>query len=773
MLRKTLAFIAVLAALAEGAQAQSVGVVLSGGGAKGLYHIGVLQALEENEIPIDYVAGTSMGSIIAALYAAGYSPEEMAEIVDSGQIQDWVSGRIAPQYASYYRQMQGQPSMLTLRFNLRDDKQRDEARRRSRLVLPGHLISSTQIDLALAELLTPATTASRGDFDSLMVPFRCVASDMVNREPHVLRNGDLGEAVRASMAIPLAFQPVEKDSMLLYDGGIYDNFPWKVVDDTYNPDYLIGSKCTSGNTAPNAKSIMDQVWMLTMENTDYDMPAGRSTLIARAVDVSMLDFAQAEAIIELGYDDTMALMDSLKRAIPRRMSRGEILRRRADFRARCPELVFNRYAIEGLNAAQTTYVRDYMQLDHRHDGTPKVLKMDRLREKYFSVLADGDFSTEYPTMSYDAESGYYGIDFHLTTKPDYKILIGGNISSTAFNQAYVGCEYRRIRRADNRYYAHLFLGPVSSAVMLGGRSDFFLWHPLFVDYSYNFTVRNYKNGNFGNLTSAPNTQSMKYLENYLSVGFGFPVTHRSALVLRLNGGQERYYYSLWRDSYKENYYEDRTTLNFLSPKLELRRSSLDRVIFPHFGTQFSLSGIYVYGRDRFLPSLCSLGEWGLLEMRQTMSWWGVRVSWEQYLRIMNGGWLSLGYAVEAVATTIPSMSNDRATRAVYPGYRPTLHSQTVYMPEYRAKQYVAAGVMPTFDFSDRFFLRTGFYAMYAERYTPESSPMRYIVDASLVYHTVVGPVSLSLTKYNLQNWNNLFLTFNFGYALFRPRGIHY
>ena len=441
MLRKTLAFIAVLAALAEGAQAQSVGVVLSGGGAKGLYHIGVLQALEENEIPIDYVAGTSMGSIIAALYAAGYSPEEMAEIVDSGQVQDWVSGRIDPQYASYYRQMQGQPSMLTLRFNLRDDKQRSEARTRSRLVLPSHLISSTQVDLALAELLTPATTAARGDFDSLMIPFRCVASDMVGRRACVLRKGDLGEAVRASMAIPLAFHPVEKDSMLLYDGGIYDNFPWKVVDDTYHPDYLIGSKCTSGNTVPNANSIMDQVWMLTMENTDYDMPAGRSTLIARAVDVSMLDFAQSKAIIRSGYDDTMALMDSLKRAIPRRMSRGETLHRRAAFRARCPELVFDRYSIEGLNAAQTTYVRDYMQLDHRHDGTPKILSMDRIREKYFSVLSDGDFSTSYPTMTYDEETGYYGIDFHLTTKPDYKILIGGNISSTAFNQAYIGANY--------------------------------------------------------------------------------------------------------------------------------------------------------------------------------------------------------------------------------------------------------------------------------------------------------------------------------------------
>ena len=187
-----------------------------------------------------------------------------------------------------------------------------------------------------------------------------------------------------------------------------------------------------------------------------------------------------------------------------------------------------------------------MQLDHQHDGEPKILSFERVKDKYFSVLADGNFSTEYPYMRYDPKSGYYGIDFRLTTKPDYKILIGGNISSTAFNQAYVGFEYHRIRHAANRYYTHLFLGPVSSAVMLGGRTDFFLWRPLFVDYSYNFTARNYKNGNFGNLTSVSNTESMKFLENFLSLGFGFPVTHRSAFVIRLNGGQERYYYSLDR-----------------------------------------------------------------------------------------------------------------------------------------------------------------------------------------------------------------------------------
>ena len=96
MLRKSLAFVVVALLLAAGASAQSVGLVLSGGGAKGLYHIGVIQALEENEIPIDYVAGTSMGSIIAALYAAGYSPEEMRAIVDSGSGFRGASMRVTP-----------------------------------------------------------------------------------------------------------------------------------------------------------------------------------------------------------------------------------------------------------------------------------------------------------------------------------------------------------------------------------------------------------------------------------------------------------------------------------------------------------------------------------------------------------------------------------------------------------------------------------------------------------------------------------------------------
>ncbi|MEG1406172.1 MAG: patatin-like phospholipase family protein, partial [Alistipes sp.] len=187
MLRTVFSFLAALLLGTTALQAQTVGVVMSGGGAKGLYHIGVLEALEQNGIPIDYVAGTSMGSIIAAMYAAGYSPAEMRMIVESGVIKEWVSGRIDPNYMPYYRRIGMLPAFLRLRVDVANPVPS------RRFALPTNLISSTPIDMALLELFSPATAASGGDFDQLMVPFLCVASDMNARKAAVLRSGNLSE----------------------------------------------------------------------------------------------------------------------------------------------------------------------------------------------------------------------------------------------------------------------------------------------------------------------------------------------------------------------------------------------------------------------------------------------------------------------------------------------------------------------------------------------------------------------------------------------------
>lgn len=540
MKRKILSFLAAGMLFTLPAAAQSVGVVMSGGGAKGLYHIGVLQALEESGIPIDYVSGTSMGSIIAGMYAAGYSPEEMRRIVASGVVKQWVSGRIDPSYLPYYRRNTGTPIFLSIRLNMKDHPDDPNA---SRFRLPSYLISSNQIDLALADLFGPATTASRRDFDSLMVPFLCVASDMNTRRPVVLRKGDMGEAIRSSMSIPLAFKPMKIDTMLLYDGGIYDNFPWEPLDKEFHPDFLIGSKCTSGNNdITENSSLVDQAFSLAMNKTNYDMPKGRSLMINRAVNVSMLDFNSADSIIEAGYRDALAQIPVLREKIHRTVTPEEIRTKRAAFREKCPPIIFDDYEFEGLTHAQTAYVRDVMRLDDTYDGRQRQMSFPEFRDDFFSVIGNDEFSVEYPEFRYDPLRERYSVKLKMSARENLRFLIGGNISSTAFNQAFIGFDYHTIRRVSQWAFAGIYIGPTYATGSLGGRTDFYLWKPFSLDYSYNFEVLNLRHGNFGNLTPIDNTKSVKNNQGFLSIGLTMPLTHNSLASLRFNGGQQAYRY---------------------------------------------------------------------------------------------------------------------------------------------------------------------------------------------------------------------------------------
>ena len=431
----------------------------------------------------------------------------MRRIVASGVVKQWVSGRIDPSYLPYYRRNTGTPIFLSIRLNMKDHPDDPNA---SRFRLPSYLISSNQIDLALADLFGPATTASRRDFDSLMVPFLCVASDMNTRRPVVLRKGDMGEAIRSSMSIPLAFKPMKIDTMLLYDGGIYDNFPWEPLDKEFHPDFLIGSKCTSGNNdITENSSLVDQAFSLAMNKTNYDMPEGRSLMINRAVNVSMLDFNSADSIIEAGYRDALAQIPALREKIHRIVTPEEIRTKRAAFREKCPPIIFDDYEFEGLTHAQTAYVRDVMRLDDTYDGRQRQMSFPEFRDDFFSVIGNDEFSVEYPKFRYDPLRERYSVKLKMSARENLRFLIGGNISSTAFNQAFIGFDYHTIRRVSQWAFAGIYIGPTYATGSLGGRTDFYLWKPFSLDYSYNFEVLNLRHGNFGNLTPIDNTKSVK------------------------------------------------------------------------------------------------------------------------------------------------------------------------------------------------------------------------------------------------------------------------
>lgn len=745
-----------------------VGVVMSGGGAKGLYHIGVLEALEEYGVPIDCVAGTSMGSIIAAMYAAGYSPAEMRRIVDSGAVKEWVSGRIDPNcYLPYFRQYGQSPSF----FNVRLDFRKGSRRFRN----PTNLLSSTQIDLALIELFAAATAASERDFNRLMVPFLCVASDMNARRPVVLRNGSLSEAVRSSMSIPLVFKAMKRDSMLLYDGGIYDNFPWKPLDENFRPELIIGSICTSGNTRPSEENgLLDQAFLLAMQDTDYSLPEGRSVRIERAVDVNMLDFDRTTEIMDAGYADALSVMPQILEQVARRLTPAESAARRQAFREKCPPLIFDDYRIEGLTPTQREYIRDFMQLDRKSSGTQRAMGFGQLRDKLYEVLAEGDFTMDFPNTVYDPQTRRYAFEARFQTKPNFKISVGGNISSTALNMGYLGMNYRFIGRVAQSWKADLFPGPLHTWGALGGRTDFYAGKPLFFDYSFNFNVRDLEHGHFGNLTKADNALNIKESELYGSLGAGMPLTHRSFFLLRMNLGHANYRYDA---DGQQGDATDRTRFAYLGVMAAVKRNTLDRMVHSRRGSNLQFSGIFVAGEDKLAPA----GETGF-RAKASRHWFGGRFTWDKYFDMPRSTWFSLGLNVDAVITDHPNFLRNGATLLSLPAYAPLPHMQMIYMPSFRGRRFVAGGAMPTFDLLPNCFFRTGFYAMYRERraddplfadYNGENRRMHYIADASFVYHTPIGPVGVSLTKYDLRDWKNMYLVFNFGYALFAPKGTFY
>ena len=765
MLRKIGSFVVWLLLAAAPVSARKVGVVMSGGGAKGLYHIGVLEALEENGIPIDCVAGTSMGSIIAAMYAAGYSPAEMRAIVSSGVVKEWVSGRIDPnRYMSYYRQLGSKPSFLSVRANLGNPAG-------ERVKVPTNLISSTQVDLALTELFAPATAAAQGDFDRLMVPFLCVASDMNNRRPVVMRSGDLSLAVRSSMSIPLVFKPMAIDSMLLYDGGIYDNFPWKPLDAEFAPDLIVGSICTAGNTPPSEDSnLFDQAFMLAMQDTDYTLPAERSVTIRRAVGVNMLDFDQAEAIMDAGYEDAMAVMPQLLEKVGERRDSTWYAERRRAFREKCPALYFDNYELDGLKPEQRDYIRDFLHMDRWTPGIQRPMRFPELRDNLFELLADGNFTMDFPRVRYDSVSGRYTFGTTFGIRPSFKITIGGNISSTAFNQAYIGIGYHWIGRVSQHLGADLYLGPLYTWGVFGGRTDFYAIEPVFIDYSYNFSVSNFRHGYFGNVTRIRNAEQVKSSESFLSLGIGMPLTHRSVFVLRANGGHVNYRYDS-DDFFADD--TDHSRFSFFGLRAGIARNTLDKFLYPRRGSELYLSAIFVTGRDKYSPYNADD-----FISREDRRWFGGRFTWNKFFDMPQCSWFSFGLNADAVYTNHPSFRTRTATLMSMPEYAPVSHARMVFMPDYRASRFVAGGVMPTFDLMPDFFFRTGFYAMFREK--RDFNPLggvderwHYIAEASLVYHTPIGPVSLSLTKYDLKNWKNMYLTFNFGYAIFAPKGTFY
>lgn len=749
-------------------QAQRVGLVLSGGGAKGAAHIGVIKAFEENEIPIDYITGTSIGAIIGSLYAMGYTPDEMLQLMLSKEFGYWQTGTVEDDYMYYFRKPDPTPEMAHFSIDMSDSLQIKTN------FLPQSLINPIQMNQAFMALYAQATAKAAWNFDNLFVPFRCIGSDIYNKKPVIFKNGDLGEAVRISMTFPLFFKPVWKDSVPMFDGGIYDNFPVKTMKEDFHPDFIFGVALSTGKSKPS-NNPYNQIETMIMQETNYEVDEEDGMIIRfNMPDVSLLDFQKANEIMEMGYKRTMSLIDSIKGRVHRKMPLDSLNLRRKQYKESLPPLVFKNIYITGVSESQQKYIESQLHRDINQE-----FSMEEFKRAYFKMLAYSKIKEIVPKAIYNRVNKTFDLHLYITMSDEINIDLGGNISSHQANQLYLGLGYRYLGRYAADMNADFQVGNSFSGVMLNGRMYLQTRIPTYINWQGVFSYKRYSESQslfYEDVVPA----FIKQHELYMKLKLGFPFLNRAKAEIGFGYGQlNDYYYQNTEVSFADRDYEH-SRYNLFSGSLNIEQNSLSTKVYPISGVKRSLNAQYITGTEKYRPNVATKPT-----KDNTHSWLQMKAHWEQYHELSK--LFNLGYTGELVLSSKNLMENYTASILQAPAFTPTPHSTIVFNEAFRANQYAALGISPILKLGKFVHFRLdlyGFlplyeikkhtevldnnYVMTLPYYGKFLDSFKYMGEAAFVVHLPFTSISLYANGYSYPSKNFNF-GINIGYLLFNPK----
>ncbi len=370
-----------------------LGLVLSGGGARGAAHVGVLKVLEEIHVPVDLIAGASMGSIVGGLYATGMSPQEMEDALATmdwdASFQDSVPRREMP-----FRRKFDESSFLTkLTVGIQD----------GHAAFPTGLVEGQKLNFILRQLTLPSATID--DFDELNIPYRATATDVASGEGIVLSRGNVADAMRASMAFPGLFAPVELDGRLLVDGGVAENFPVKTARKA-GAEVLVAVNI---GTPPAGKeqltSLMKIVNQVTSAATARNVKESKDAIGPQDVfiepdlgDISFIDFKRVRDAVAAGEKAARKQIEELRRySVPEAEYRA--------WRERTRRKPYTPFEISSIELVNPSPVSNAIILSHVRTK-PGPLDMKVLQEDLESINSIGEFDL---------------VDFRVVSRP------GGNV----------------------------------------------------------------------------------------------------------------------------------------------------------------------------------------------------------------------------------------------------------------------------------------------------------------------------------------------------------
>ncbi len=390
----------------------SIAVALSGGAALGFAHIGVLKVLEEEGIPISYISGTSMGSIVAGMYAAGYSAADMDSILTTVDWDALFSDRIPQNRMSLPRREELSVNMLKLSHKWFVPQ------------LPTGVVSLQNVEILLTDLFSEIIYDANYNFDSLTIPFRCVAADVSSGEKVVFKKGSMAEAIRASIAIPAVFSPAKLGDKYYIDGGVVQNLPVEPLE-KFKPNFIIASDVIRWTS--DARNIIDVVTRTTAIVTESNRKAQRkraSVVLYPNVDKFLpSDFSHAKELVAAGEAAARRAMPDIKE----KLDAHPLVLKRNPLRYR-PRPVVSAIRFEGLKITRENLIKGLilMQEGDTIDFKKLVSDMESLRETgLFSHVSHrlefADSSVQIIYTLEEKEPGFYGFSLHYCNTDGFAV----------------------------------------------------------------------------------------------------------------------------------------------------------------------------------------------------------------------------------------------------------------------------------------------------------------------------------------------------------------
>ena len=734
---------------------QKTALVLSGGGAKGLAHIGVLQALEENNIPIDYIVGNSMGALVGGLYAAGYSPEQIKTILTNPELYNFKRTTSKEEYF-FFQKYQDDASWITIPFAINKGLKPQ---------IPLSFYDIQNLDYRLMEVFAGASAEAGYNFDSLFIPFRCVATDIDSSKLVILGKGDLAKAVRASFTFPFFIRPIKVNKKLLFDGGIMDNFPVNVADSTFHPDFIIGSKAVSNYNPPEADDVVSQLQNMLMKKADFTIDPQHGMVIETMTGgENIFQFKKIKQYIDSGYIAAMRAIPELKKRIARQQDAAAMAARRKTFNEKKPPLVIGKVDVQGVNDRQRHYFMKAIRISN------DTIISHKFQKQYKRLLANENVKTVYPSLCYNKQTGKYDITLNIKVANPFNIRFGGYISSSAVNEAFLRIDYHYLGKTNKYIEINSYFGTFYNSFFAMAKFEQQGKVPFYVMLDFLVSRKNY----FTSSRYFFEDKSPAFVigdENYLDLNFGVPVGLSHVVRIGASNLNMNFLY------YQDNYFTrtdtaDQSNFYFINPYIEFERNSLNRKQFPTKGSYFFLGFNYYTGNEHTIPGTTTSGN---EEYRRDLDFFLLSVHYEQYFNISKP--FRIGLAASFEYSNKPLLNNYVSSLLISSSYEPVLMMKTMFLESYRTYTYGSVGAKLLFSFLKNFEVRLeGYYFVPYQKilrgedgYTAQfSKPFSYhylAATGQLIYQTPLGPIGLAVNYFE-KDGSKVTALFTIGYMIF-------